>query len=184
MEILMDKTIISNTPTKAATAAARVFIHDMMAGREHLAYQFIDANAETRAEITNGNAYYQGARFIDLPEQPVSRLSQTFDTMRRTMETAAVEQYGIPLDASAIKEKLNLAKAQAKEDGGSYERHTARYIMPLSNGMSIGFDCERLLTDIKMLGVKDIMIRLPLKPHDPAILYGKNGRILQCPCRI
>lgn len=175
---------ISNIPTKAATAAARVFIHDMMAGREHFAYQFIDENAANRAEITNGNAYYQGARFIDLPEKPVSRLSQTFDAMRRTMETAVVQNDAVPLDADAIKERLNLAKAQAKEDGGSYERHTARYIMELESGEQIGFDCERLLTDIKMLGGKDIMIRLPLKPHNPAVLYGKNGRILQCPCRI
>ena len=175
---------ISNTPTKAATAAARVFINDHPLGVDHLAYQFIDANAENCAEITNGNAYYQGARFTDLPQQPISSVPKTFDTMRRTMETAVVEQYGIPLDANAIKERLNLAKAQAKEDGGSYERHTARYIMPLSNGMSIGFDCERLLTDIKMLGGKDIIIKLPFRPIDPAILHGKNGRILQCPIRL
>ena len=175
---------ISNTPTKAATAAARVFIHDIRPAMEHFAYQFIDANAENCAEITNGNAYYQGARFIDLPEQPVSRLSQTFDAMRRTMETAVVQNDAVPLDADAIKSKLNFVKAQAKEDGGSYERHTARYIMGLETGEQIGFDCERLLTDIKMLGGKDIMIRLPLKPHDPAILYGKNGRILQCPIRL
>lgn len=175
---------ISNTPTKAATAAARVFINDHPLGVDHLAYQFIDINIEGCAEITNGNAYYQGARFTDLPEQPVSTQSKTFDTMRRTMETAVVQNDAVPLDANAIKERLNLAKAQAKEDGGSYARHTARYIMPLSNGMSIGFDCERLLTDIKMLGGKDIMIRLPFKPHDPAILYGKNGRILQCPIRL
>ena len=175
---------ISNTPTKAATAAARVFINDHPLGVDHLAYQFIDINIEGCGEITNGNAYYQGARFTDLPEQPVSAVPKTFDTMRRTMETAVVEQYGIPLDANAIKERLNLAKAQAKEDGGSYERHTARYIMPLSNGMFIGFDCERLLTDIKMLGGKDIIIKLPLQPLDPAILHGKNGRILQCPIRL
>lgn len=175
---------ISNTPTKTATAAARVFIHDIRPAMKHFAYQFIDANAEDRAEITNGNAYYHGARFTDLPEQPVRAEQETFDAMRRTMDTAAVEQYGIPLDESAIKARLNFAKAQAKEDGGSYERHTARYIMGLKTGDQIGFDCERLLTDIKMLGGKDIMIRLPFKPHDPAILYGKNGRILQCPIRL
>ena len=175
---------ISNTPTKAETAAARVFINDHPLGVDHLAYQFIDINIEGCGEITNGNAYYYGARYADLPELPVSTAQKTFDAMRRTMETAVVQNDAVPLDADAIKSKLNFAKAQAKEDGGSYERHTARYIMPLSNGMSIGFDCERLLTDIKMLGGKDIMIRLPFKPHDPAILYGKNGRILQCPIRL
>lgn len=175
---------ISNTPTKAETAAARVFINDHPLGVDHLAYQFIDINIEGCGEITNGNAYYQGARFAELPEQSVSAAPKTFDTLRRTMETAMVEAYGRPLDANAIKERLNLAKAQAKEDGGSYERHTARYIMESETGEQIGFDCERLLTDIKMLGGKDIIIKLPCRPIDPAILHGKNGRILQCPCRI
>lgn len=175
---------ISNTPTKAATAAARVFINDHPLGVDHLAYQFIDINIEGCGEITNGNAYYQGARFADLPEQPVSAAPKTFDTLRRTMEAAAVERYGIPLNVDAIKSTLNFIKAQSRVGGGSYERHTARYIMELETGEQIGFDCERLLTDIKMLGGKDIIIKLPFRPIDPAILHGKNGRILQCPIRL
>lgn len=176
---------ILKTPTRTSVAAATVFLNELSSAYQEQYGMIPHETDASRVYIINGNAIYIGVEMAGIPYAGLAFDSEKYRQMITAISHVVdVPRYAeeLPLDLADVKSRLDTEK-QCQRIFGSYSRHTARYVVELPDRILIGFDCERLLTDAKMLG-GSITIQLPERPIHAAILRGNNGCIYQLPVRL
>ena len=173
--------------TQVVKKSAEIFLNDLPKKyRERYYGQILCPNLDGRFCMSNGNAMYVGCQIPNIPELE-QEMTKMFEPLARKCATESIYRDvkdRIVMDINDVRAAIARKQNEDHNAGRSYRRHSVCYMMTTPKGNQIAFDCERMITDYKLLGGKDVTISLPDDANGIARFKGPNGVIFQCPIMI